>query len=325
MRRYLSRRLIQALGVVLFVTTLSFVLLHLAPGDPVSAALDGTRATEAVRAQWRAEFGLDRPLSEQYVRWLSNAARGNLGYSFSKHRPVRDVLIEVLPRTLLLSGLSMLLSFALGIGVGLLQAERPRSARDRWLGRVLLLLYSLPDFWFALIVLIVFAYRIPLFPAGGITDPLMYEYKTVSGQFFDRVRHLVLPVLTLTLLSAASIARYQRTALLAVLPSDWMRTALAKGVSWKRAVRTHALRNALLPTITLFGLSLPGFIAGAVFVEKVFSWPGLGLTTVTALASHDYHLVTAGVLLLSVIVVVGALLADVAVALADPRIRLDAS
>ena len=322
MRQYLSRRLLQSLGVVLFVTTLSFVLLHLAPGDPISAALQGSRVSEAVRAQWRADFGLDRPVGEQYVRWVSNAARGNLGYSFSQRRPVRDVLLDALPRTMLLSGLSMLLSFALGICVGVLQAERPRSALDRWLGRVLLVLYSVPDFWFALIILLVFAYRIPLFPAGGVTDPVMYDYMSAGAQLADRAKHLVLPVLTLTLITAASVARYQRTALLAVTPSDWMRTALAKGVSWKRAIRTHALRNALLATITLFGLSLPGFVAGAVFVEKVFSWPGLGLITVSAIAAHDYHLVTAGVLLLSGIVVVGALLADIAVAIADPRIRL---
>ena len=307
---------------MLFVTTLSFVLMHLAPGDPIAAALEGSRVTGAVREQWRAEFGLDKPVSEQYVRWVANVARGELGYSFSRRRPVRDVFREAMPRTLLLSGLAMLFSFAIGIGVGVLQAERPRGALDRWLGRILLLLYSVPDFWLALIILIVFAYRIPLFPPGGLTDPAMYDYMPPGEQLVDRLRHLVLPVLTLTLLSSANIARYQRSALLAVLPSDWMRTALAKGISWRTAVRRHALRNALLPTITLFGLSLPGFIAGAVFVEKVFSWPGMGLVTVSAIAAHDYHLVTAGVLVMSVLVVAGTLLADLAVAIADPRIRL---
>jgi peptide/nickel transport system permease protein len=319
-RRYLARRLIQAVGVVLFVTTLSFVLMHLAPGDPVSAVL--SRSTEAVREQWRAQFGLDRPVAEQYVRWVANVAHGEFGYSFARHRPVRDVLADALPNTLMLSGLAMLLSFAIGITVGVLQAERPRGTRDRWLGRILLLLYSVPDFWLALIVLIVFAYRLPFFPPGGITDPVWYDYLSGPGRVWDRIRHLILPVATLTALSAASIARYQRAALLAVMPSDWIRTALAKGVSWRGAVRHHALRNALLPTITLFGLSLPGFVAGAVFVEKVFSWPGIGLATVNAIAAHDYHLVTAGVLVMSIFVVLGALIADIAVAVADPRIRL---
>jgi len=304
------------------VTTLTFVLVHLAPGDPIAATLDRPGVTEAVRQQWRESFGLDRPLSEQYVRWVANAARGELGYSFSHHRPVRDVLADTLPRTMLLGGLALVLSFVLGVLVGVLQAERPGGARDRWLGRVLLLLYSVPDFWLALVALLVFAYRLPIFPAGGIVDPVMHDYLSVGGRIADRLSHLVLPVLTLTLLSAASIARYQRSALMEVLPSDWMRTALAKGLSARAAVRRHAVRNALLPTITLAGLWLPTLAAGAVFIEKVFSWPGMGLATVNAIGARDYPLVTAGVLAISVLVVAGALLADIAVAIVDPRVRL---
>ena len=308
--------------MVLFVTTLSFALIHLAPGDPIAAALSGSRVSETVRNQWRAEFGLDRPIAEQYAKWVANAARGRLGYSFSRRQPVRDVLRGALPRTLVLALPALLLSFALGITVGVLQAERPRSARDRWLGRVLLALYSVPDFWLALVALLLFSYRVRLFPPGGLTDPVLYDYMSPREQLVDRLRHLVLPVITLTLLTAASVARYQRGALLSVLPSAWMRTALAKGVSWRSAVRRHALRNALLPVITLFGLSLPAFAAGTVFIEKVFSWPGMGLVTVNAIAARDYHLVTAGVLVMSVMVVIATVLADLAVAAADPRVRL---
>ena len=307
---------------MLMVTTLTFLLVHLAPGDPIAAALDRPGVTDAVRQQWRESFGLDKPLGEQYVRWLANAARGELGWSFSYRRPVRDVLADTLPRTILLAGLALALSFLVGIVVGVLQAERPGGARDRWLGRVLLLLYSVPDFWLALVALLLFAYWLPILPAGGIVDPVMHDYLSAGGRLADRLKHLVLPVLTLTLLSAASIARYQRSALLDVLPSDWMRTALAKGLSWREAVRQHAVRNALLPTITLAGLWLPTLAAGAVFIEKVFSWPGMGLVTVNAIGARDYPLVTAGVLAISVLVVVGALLADLAVAIVDPRIRL---
>ncbi len=304
------------------MTTLSFALIHLAPGDPIAAALSGSRVSETVRNQWRAEFGLDRPIAEQYVKWVANAARGRLGYSFSRRQPVSDVLRDALPRTLVLALPALLLSFALGITVGVLQAERPRSARDRWLGRVLLALYSVPDFWLALVALLLFSYRVRLFPPGGLTDPVLYDYMSPREQLVDRLRHLVLPVITLTLLTAASVARYQRGALLSVLPSAWMRTALAKGVSWRSAVRRHALRNALLPVITLFGLSLPAFAAGTVFIEKVFSWPGMGLVTVNAIAARDYHLVTAGVLVMSVMVVIATVLTDLAVAAADPRVRL---
>ena len=304
------------------VTTLTFVLVHLAPGDPIASALQRPGVTEAVRQQWRESFGLDKPLGEQYVRWVVNVGKGELGYSFSHHRPVRDVLRDAMPRTMLLVGLAIVLSFALGIYVGLLQAERAGSARDRWLGRVLLLLYSVPDFWLGLVVLLLFAYELPLLPAGGIVDPVLHDYLPAGGRLLDRVKHLVLPVVTLTLLTAALIARYQRAALMNVLPSDWMRTALAKGLSWRDAVRRHALRNALLATITLAGLSLPALAAGAVFVEKVFAWPGMGLATVNAVAARDYPLVTAGVLVISIAVVIGGLLADVAAAMADPRIRI---
>jgi peptide/nickel transport system permease protein len=321
-RRYLAARLLQAFGVVAFVTTLSFVVVHLAPGDPFTMALQHPNVTEEVRNQWRASYGLDKPIAEQYVRWVSNVAGGKLGFSITHRRPVGEVLRIAMPRTLLLCGLALLLSFAIGIGVGLLQAERPGGARDRWLGRVLLVLYSVPDFWLALLALLLFAYRFPLFPPGGMTDPVTYPYLSNSEQFVDRLKHLVLPVVTLALLSSAGVARFQRAALLAVLPSDWMRTAIAKGLSWRIAVRRHAFRNALLPTITLFGLSLPVFASGAIFIEKVFTWPGMGLLTVNAIAARDYPLVTAGVLVMSVIVVTGALLADLAVAVADPRIRL---
>jgi peptide/nickel transport system permease protein len=321
-RRYLASRVLQAVSVVLMITTLTFVLIHLAPGDPLGQSLDRPGITEAVRDEWRRAYGLDRPMGEQYLRWIGNAARGDLGYSYSHHRPVRAVLGDAIPRTLLLAGLALVLSFALGVVTGVLQAERAGGARDRWLGRVLLLLYSVPDFWLALLVLLLFAYRLPLFPPGGLVDPVLHDYLSPAGRLADRLKHLVLPVATLTLLSAASVARYQRAALLEVLHADWMRSALAKGLSWRAAVRRHALRNALLPTITLAGLSLPTLAAGALFVEKVFSWPGMGLVTVNAIGARDYPLVTAGVLLISVTVVLGALLADLVIGLADPRIRL---
>ncbi len=322
MRRYLAGRLLQAVGVVFLVTTLTFLLVHLAPGDPLTLSLENAHVSAEVRAQWRAQFGLDRPVGEQYLRWLVNVPRGELGYSISKMRPVRDVIADALPRTLLLVGLSLALSFLLGIAVAVLQAERLGTARDRWLGRVLLFLYSVPDFWLALVALLLFAYKIPILPPGGVVDPVLHEYLPLGRRVLDRLAHLVLPVLSLTLLTSAAIARYQRSSLIEVMHSDWMRTALAKGLSWRHAVRRHALRNALLSTITLVGLSLPTLAAGAVFVEKVYTWPGMGMMTVDAIGSRDYALITAGVLVISVGVVLGALLADLAVAAADPRVRL---
>jgi peptide/nickel transport system permease protein len=321
-RRYLAGRLLQAVIVVFLVTTVTFVLIHLAPGDPVAVALDRPSITEEIRRHERASYGLDRPVAEQYVLWLGNVARGELGYSFSQRRRVRDVIAEALPRTVLLVGLAFVFSFALGTIVGLLQADRPGGRRDRWLGRVLLLLFSVPDFWLALLVLLVFAHRLHWLPPSGITDPVLYDYMSTSEQLVDRVRHLVLPVGTLTLLAAAAISRQQRSALLEVLPSDWMRTALAKGLGYRAALRRHAFRNALLPTITLAGLTLPGLVAGSLFVEKVFAWPGMGWITANAIATRDYPLLLSSVLITSIAVAFGTLLADVGAAAADPRIRV---
>lgn len=322
MRRYVAGRLLQATIVVLLVTTVTFVLVHLAPGDPIAVALERPGVTEELRQRYRAEFGLDRPVPEQYLRWVGNAVRGELGFSFHYRRPVADVIADALPRTLLLVGIALTLSFALGIIVAVLQAEHPGGARDRWLGRVLLVLYSVPDFWFALVMLLVFAYRLPILPPSGIVDPVMHDYMTPAEQLLDRLKHLVLPVTTLTLLATAAITRHQRSALLEVMPSDWMRTAIAKGLSPRRAVRRHALRNALLPSITLAGLYLPALVSGALIIEKVFSWPGMGLLAAEAITYRDYPVITAAVLVTSVAVAVGALAADVASAAADPRIRV---
>jgi peptide/nickel transport system permease protein len=321
-RRYVAGRLLQATIVVLLVTTVTFVLVHLAPGDPVALLLDRPGVTEAVRQQWRTSMGLDRPVGEQYARWIWNTMHGDLGYSISFRRPVADVIAEALPRTLLLVGLALVLSFALGIVVAVLQSERPGGARDRWLGRVILVLYSVPDFWFALIMLIGFAYWLPILPPSGIVDPVLYDYMSPAARTLDRLKHLVLPVATLTLLSTAAISRHQRSALLEVMPSDWMRTAIAKGLSRRRAVRRHALRNALLPSITLAGLYLPALVSGALLIEKVFSWPGMGLLAANAISSRDYLLITAVVLVTSIAVAVGALVADLASAVADPRVRV---
>ena len=322
MRRYVAGRLLQATIVVLLVTTVTFVLVHLAPGDPITVMLDRPGVTEGVRQQWRTSFGLDRPIGEQYVRWVANTLRGDLGYSICFRRPVADVIADALPRTLLLVGLALTLSFVLGIVVAVLQSERPGGARDRWLGRVLLVLYSVPDFWFALVMLIVLAYRLPVLPPSGIVDPVLYDYMSPAARAFDRLKHLVLPVTTLTLLTTAAISRYQRSALLEVLPSDWMRTAIAKGLSRRGAVRRHALRNALLPSITLAGLYLPALVSGALLIEKVFSWPGMGLLAANAISSRDYLLITAVVLVTSIAVAIGSLVADLASAFADPRIRV---
>ena len=320
MRRYLAARLLQALVVVLLVTTISFFLIRLAPGDPFS--YEGAYSlSPALRTQLRAEFGYDRPLPEQYLRFVANVARGRLGYSHSQNRTVGAAIADALPHTLLLMGVAIAFSFLLGIAVGVLQAVRRGGILDRTLSNVLLVFYSVPDFWLAIIILLAFAYWIPIFPAGGVVDASMHDYMSFGGRVLDRVRHLVLPSLTLTLLAAAGIARYQRAALLDVLPLDYVRTARAKGLNERAVILRHALRNALLPVITLVGLFLPALIGGAFFVEKVFAWQGMGFLAATAINARDYDLVTGTVVVGGIMVTVGSLVADLLYVVADPRLR----
>ncbi|HEX7937983.1 MAG TPA: ABC transporter permease [Gemmatimonadaceae bacterium] len=320
MGRFVAARLGHAIVVSFLVTTIAFFLVHLAPGDPFS--LDSPRVTEDVRIKWRHQFGYDRPLAEQYWRYLGSVATGQLGYSHSLHVPVSDALAQAVPRTLWLMGSALTLSFALGIWLGVFEAQHSGEGKARAANAASLLVNSLPDFWIALMVLLAFAYWLPLFPAGDMTEAFLHEYMSPMRALWDRIVHLVLPLLSLTLVATAVIARFQRAALLDALPSDFIRTARAKGVSDASLVRTHALRNALLPMITIAGLSFPALLGGAVFVERIFAWPGMGYLMTTAVATRDYPLVLAAVLIGSFLVVAGSALADIGYALADPRVRV---
>jgi peptide/nickel transport system permease protein len=319
-RRYLAGRLLQALVVVLLVATASFFLAHLAPGGPF--ALEDPRVSEAIRAQWRAEFGLDRPVPEQFGRFLLGLVRGDLGYSLSRRAPVGELLAAAIPRTLLLMGVALAISIGAGVVLGVYQAVRRGRGAERLLSGASLFFYSLPDFWLALVVLLAFSYWLPLFPAGGIVDATIHEYLGFWGRLWDRILHLVLPATTLALLTTAAVARYQRAAMLEVIELDFVRTARAKGLPERLVVGRHALRNALLPVITLIGLALPALVGGAVFVETVFSWPGMGRLAAEAIGGRDYPLITATVAVGGVTVTLGSLLADVLYAVADPRVRV---
>jgi peptide/nickel transport system permease protein len=317
-RRQLVARLGQSLIVVVLVATISFFVIRIAPGDPFSFL--GEDIPFAVRDHWRKVFGFDQPLMEQFRRYVFAVLHGEFGYSVSRKADVADVIAEVLPRTVLLVGLALLLSFAIGMAVGVLQATRRGTWFDRLTTNVLVFFYSLPDFWAALMILFLFAHRWRLFPTAGMTD-LFYDDLSPWDQFVDRLKHLVLPLLAFTLVTVASVARYQRAAMLEILPSDYVRTARAKGVSERGVVWRHALRTALTPMVTIFGLMLPAYLGGAVFIEKVFGWPGLGSLAADAITKRDYFLVTAAVIVGSILVVIGNLIADLLQMALDPRVR----
>lgn len=318
----LLRRLAQGVVIVWLVATLTFLLLHAAPGNPVSATLTNPLTPAAVREYWVQRLGLDLPLHEQYWRYLVSVASGGFGFSFPHHRAVSAVLADALPNTLLLMSVAIVLAFSAGIVLGVVQARRKGEPIDWGLSIGSLFFYSMPDFWLALMMLLVFSYWLRLFPASGMLDPVMYGLMGPWARVVDRLWHLVLPATTLALLVTAAVARFQRAALLEVARQDFARTARAKGLDDGAVVWRHSLRNALLPVITLFGLALPALLGGSVFVESVFSWPGMGTLTVNAISTRDYQLLTAIVIVTSALVVLGNLISDLLYAWADPRVRL---
>ena len=323
MATWLVRRVAASVAIVLAVVTFTFVLLHLAPGEPFIPRGDQP-VDPAIVAHLRHEFGLDQPLWTQYGKYLAALARGQLGESFALHRPVADALADAIPNTLVLTGTALCLDLLLGLLLGVYQAVRARHLPDIGIGYATLFLNSVPTFWLGLLLLLTFGEWLRWFPVGGVVDPVLHGSLSWTGQAADRLWHLTLPALTLGCVGAAATARYQRAAMLEVLGHDYVRTARAKGLPERRVVLRHALRNALLPLATLLGLSLPFLLTGAVLVESVFAWPGMGKLAADAIFRRDYPVVMAAALGASVMVVVGSLVADVLYALADPRIRVHA-
>lgn len=317
-RRALGR-LVQTLLVVWIASSLAFVLLRAAPGDPYASQLEGIPVPAATRAAWRAQLGLDQPLPVQYVHWLGNVVRGDFGWSTLHQRPVADVLRETLPRTLLLMSLALGTSLALGMLLGAWQGTHGGSLGDDAISSASLLVWSVPEFWLALLLLQLFAYELAWLPATGIVSET-HAYLSPAARVRDRLEHLVLPWLTLSLVGTALFARFQRSSMREAWQEPFVRTARAKGVR-ESGVRRHAWRTALLPVITLTGLVFPALLGGAVFVERIFAWPGMGHTTVLAVNARDYAFVTAAVVIGSAMTAAGSLLADWAQQLADPRTR----
>jgi peptide/nickel transport system permease protein len=321
-KRFLLARSAQALVVVALVATLAFALVHLAPGDPFATNVDDPSSSAAVHAAQMHRWGYDQPLPAQYVKWLGNLLRGNFGWSHSRNRWVSDVLAETVPRTILLMVVALAAGVFGGVALGTWQAMRQGTLAERVSGTITLATSSVPEFLIAIAALAIPAARWHWFPVSGFVDPAMHDSMSMLGRAGDVARHLVLPAATLALLTAASVSRYHRAAMLAVLPDEFIRTARAKGASVFVVVR-HALRNALGPLITIVGLLVPALFGGAVFVETIFTWPGMGRMMVEGVGGSDYSLVLAGVIIGSVLVALGSALADILAAAANPRLGLD--
>lgn len=306
--------------VTFAAASLAFALMHFAPGDPIAAmAYNSNIPPEQVEA-WRKERGYDKPLAVQYVRWINDVAHGDFGRSTTHERPVIDVIGDRLPNTLLLMGLAIIASVMFGTALGAWQGVRSGSRADRVISHVTLFVYSIPEFWLAMVLILTFVMSLHWLPASGMYDTAMHDTMSFGGKLVDRLRHLVLPWLSLTIVGAAVIARYQRESVVAASQLPFVRTARAKGLT-ESTVRRHIWRNALLPIITIVGLILPALVTGAVFIERIFGWPGLGLAMFKAVGDRDYELVSGCMILGSAITALANLLADVVRTLVDPRLR----
>ncbi len=322
MARYLARRFLFLVPLLLGITLICFLVIHVAPGGPVEMATDlNPKVTAEARARLRAYYGLDQPLHVQYLRWLGRVATLDFGDSFAPDgRPVIDKIAERIPVTLGINVLSLALILAVAIPVGVYSAARHGSRFDRTATVVVFAGYSVPSFWLALLLMILFGVRLGWLPISGLVS-LDHDSLSFAGKAWDRARHLILPVFLSAFTGMAGMSRYMRSTMLEVIRQDYIAAARAKGLSERTVVFRHAMRNALLPVITILGLSVPGLIGGAVIFESIFAIPGMGRLFFQAVLSRDYPLVMGELTIGALLTLLGNLLADVGYALADPRIR----
>jgi peptide/nickel transport system permease protein len=320
------RRFVGAAALFWIVLSLTFLLARAAPGDPATLLVSPSASAED-QARLRAQLGLDAPLIVQYARWAAGLFKGDLGESFARRAPVSAVLGEAIPVSAGLGAVSLALTFILGVALGMYQAARRGTVSDRALTIATTTIYAAPSFWLALALIATFTYGAARWgfpdwmrlPAFGMRDPA--SDATGLSAVADLARHAVLPVLTLSAIGAAGIARYARTIAADLLSQDYVRTARAKGATRGRVYLRHVLANAWPPLVVLFALALPGLLAGSVFVEGVFAWPGMGRVTLAAVAARDYPVILGATAVYAAAVILANLAADLALPLLDPRRR----
>lgn len=315
MFKYIVRRILQAIPLLIIVSIITYTIINLAPGDPIYMFVNPDTADVMDVEALRHDLGLDKPLPVRYLIWLGNILKGDFGTSFQQSRPVSDLIKELLPNTVILALCSTLLSFLIAIPAGIISAVKRNTPVDYFFSTVSFIGVSLPSFWFGLMLLLLFSLKLRWLPTGGMRENFDYF------DLWDRIRHLILPTIVLGFGSMASKMRYMRGSMLEVIRQDYIRTARSKGLSERIVIFKHALRNSLLPIITMLGLIIPGLVSGAAIIESVFSWPGIGRMSVMATFSRDYPVMMGGIMMGSVLTILGSLIADILYALADPRIK----
>jgi len=322
MSRYVIRRLIQAVPLLIAISVIVFAIIEVAPGDPAQMYIDPEKGADPAYIEAvRHSLGLDQPVYVRYISWLVKTLQGDFGFSFRTRRPVALEIGDRLPNTLLLGGVALLMSMVIAVPIGIISALKRYTLIDYILSTLALVGISVPVFWVALVLLQIFAIQLNWLPGVGMRS-VRVEYEGFAA-ILDVIRHMILPAIVLSLAQTASWSRYQRSALLEVLGQDYIRTARAKGVRERRVIGVHALRNALIPMVTLIGLSVPSIVTGAFITETIFGWPGMGRLGVESINGRDYPIIMAVTMLSALLIVFGNLLADIAYAWVDPRIRYD--
>ena len=313
MLKYILQKILLAIPALLGITIIDFLLMNLA-GSPIDM-MTGPKVSESMKAMRAAAWGLDQPVWKQYLGWLGEILRGNLGYSYKTYQPVAEMIGSHIGPTLLLMGSSLALGLLIAIPAGIYSAVHRYQKRDYAMVTTSFVFSSVPSFFMALLLIYLFTVRLGWLPSSGMTTP------GLEGSVTDVLRHMVMPVLVLAAGVAGSNIRYIRSAVLEILEMDYLRTARAKGIGRFRVINKHALRNALLPIVTVIGMQIPTLFGGAVIVEQVFSWPGLGLITMSAILGREYPVIMGVCLLSAVVVLLANLLTDIVYALVDPTIK----
>jgi peptide/nickel transport system permease protein len=324
MLAYTLRRLVLALPLLIGITFVSFIVIHLAPGDPVELQTGdlSMQVNPQAYKQMRETFGLDKPLHVQYWNWVSRIVRLDFGTSFAPDgRPVLAKIAERLPITLLLNIVEMLIIVALAVPIGVLSATRQYSTFDKVTTIFVFIGFATPDFWLALLLMILFGVQLDWLPISGLRS-LNWEYFSFWRQQWDFLSHLALPILVATFGGLAGFSRYMRQSMLEVIRQDYIQSARAKGLAERVVIGKHALRNALLPIVTILGLSVPGLIGGSVIVESIFAIPGMGQLMVQSVFERDYPVIMGNLVIVATLTLVANLVADIAYGLVDPRIRV---
>lgn len=315
MGKYILKRILIAIPVLIGITIIDYAIMCLA-GSPLEM-LQGPRVSEAAVEARKIALGLDQPIYVQYFVWLGQLLRGNMGYSIKSYQSVAEMIGSHLGPTLLLMGVSMLVSLIISIPAGIYSAIKQYSKGDYAVVTMSFLGSSIPSFFLSLLLIYIFTVKLGWLPSSGMTT------LGTDGGFWDVAKHMIMPVAVLAFSMAGSNIRYIRSSMLEILQQDYLRTARAKGIGHNKVIYKHALRNALVPIVTVIGMQIPTLFGGAVIIEQIFSWPGLGLLTMTAISNRDYPVIMGVCLLSAVVVLVANLVTDIMYALVDPTIQLD--